>query len=340
MAWYNENWQYRKKITITGQTGASTNYQIKLLIGESSGATGEDFDLGSNSEDFPSAKNDGGDLRFTDSDETTLLDFWVESVTGATPNRLATVWVKVTDDLGSNQDIYCYYGNSSSPASGSNGDDTFILFDDFDGDSLDTDKWATSDNGGGARSFSGSVMTQSTTSGGQRKIKPQSNSFGKISYEGLHKTDGTRRSFEVSGIEKDASNQIQIFYDAFYKDNKDGWLATALIAGSWQANVLLESRSTGDSVWRVITNNNKDTNGNLGVYDVNRVSKGTTSYAVNLGSSVALSFLGGRYIDANTTLETDWVFIRKIISTEPAFNTAGSEEENTKNTTDFFQFIN
>ena len=109
-------------------------------MGESSGATGEDFDVGGNSANFPSVKNDGGDLRFTASDGTTLLPFWVESVSGTTPNRVANVWVKVSADLGSNQDIYIYYGNSSA-TNGSNGDNTFDFFDDFEGTSIDTNKW-------------------------------------------------------------------------------------------------------------------------------------------------------------------------------------------------------
>jgi len=47
----------------------------------------------------------------------------------------------VADDLGSNVDIYCYYGNSVA-SNVSNGDNVFDLFDDFDG-SLDTNKWTT-----------------------------------------------------------------------------------------------------------------------------------------------------------------------------------------------------
>lgn len=138
MAWLN-NWKYRKKITITGQTGAGSNYQVKLKVGESSGASGENFDVRNRCVSFPSAKNTSGDIRFTDNDGSTLLDFWVESVTGTTPNRLATIWVEVADDLGSNVDVYCYYGGVTTNVS--NGDNTFNFFDDFDDDSLDETKW-------------------------------------------------------------------------------------------------------------------------------------------------------------------------------------------------------
>ena len=67
-AWLT-GYNYRKQINLTGQTGAGTNYQVKLLIGESSGAAGEDFDLASHCTDFPN------DFKFTDNDETTQLDY-------------------------------------------------------------------------------------------------------------------------------------------------------------------------------------------------------------------------------------------------------------------------
>ena len=133
-------WAYRKKITISGSTGAGTNYQVLLKVGESSGATGADFNLGGLSAKFPSGKNDGGDLRFTAADGVTLQDFWVESVTGNSPNRVAYVWVEVSADLGSNQSIYCYYGNPNA-TNVSNGDNTFLFFDDFDDGVVNTSKW-------------------------------------------------------------------------------------------------------------------------------------------------------------------------------------------------------
>lgn len=91
-AWLT-GYDYRKEITITGQSGAGTNYQVLLKIGSSSG---RDLHLDGNASNFPN------DIAFTDSDETTELDYWVEDPT-ADPIR---VWVEVTDDLGSNVTIY------------------------------------------------------------------------------------------------------------------------------------------------------------------------------------------------------------------------------------------
>jgi hypothetical protein len=107
-------WEFSKSISINGSVGAGTDYQVLLKIGESSGASNFDFELENKSEIFPATTDDGGDLRFTADDAETLLPFWVEKVDGISPNRTAHVWVKVSSNLDSNQDIYCYYGNDSA----------------------------------------------------------------------------------------------------------------------------------------------------------------------------------------------------------------------------------
>jgi hypothetical protein len=118
MAWPN-GYTYRKQIILTGYTGAGTNFQVKLSIGNSSGGN---FNLVGHCTSFPN------DIIFTDSGGNTQLSYWIEDMT-ANP---ITAWVKVTDDLGSNRNIYIYYGKSA--VSQSNGTNTFIFFDDFSGD--------------------------------------------------------------------------------------------------------------------------------------------------------------------------------------------------------------
>ena len=130
-AWLS-GYSYRKLITITGQSGAGTGYQVFLKVGESSGSSGADFHIESHAENFPN------DIRFTDNDETTELAYWLEKTEGSSPNRVAYFWVKVNDNLDSNQDIYIYYGNSSA-GSASDGEATFIFFDDFE--TIEATKW-------------------------------------------------------------------------------------------------------------------------------------------------------------------------------------------------------
>jgi len=130
MAWLT-GWSYRKSHGITGSVGAETEYQMKIVAHYGSGSdSGVDVYLDSKSE------TDFGDIRFTDGDGSTELSYWMES---KTDSDVAVFWVKVTDDLDSNQTIYIYYGKSGETTT-SNGGNTFLFFDDFSGD---LSKWNT-----------------------------------------------------------------------------------------------------------------------------------------------------------------------------------------------------
>lgn len=108
------NWVYRKEIAIAHtDDGAQSNYQIKLLVGESSGSGTNNVHCAGHL-----AYSDYRDLRFTASDGTTLCDYWIESLSGSTPNQVATVWIKVPSIAAhpNNTTIYMYYGNSGASA--------------------------------------------------------------------------------------------------------------------------------------------------------------------------------------------------------------------------------
>ena len=82
------------------------------------------------------ARLDYGDVRFTDSDGTTLLNYWME--------KDGTFWAKVPSIPASSQKtIYMYYGNSGAESE-SNIKNTFIIGDDFNDNSMDT-SWSTED---------------------------------------------------------------------------------------------------------------------------------------------------------------------------------------------------
>jgi len=108
------HWRYRESITINNTDNYSNliNYQIKIPI---------TYDL--------SMQSDFDDIRFTDSDGTTLIDYWLESKIDSTS---ATFWIEIPDiTASSTKTIYMYYGNSRA-RSDSNGPATFIFFDDFE----------------------------------------------------------------------------------------------------------------------------------------------------------------------------------------------------------------
>lgn len=126
-----EGWTYRKQITLYSNWDVQ-DYPIKIKLMYESG---EDNDntiyLNQHS------KTDFGDIRFTDSDKVTLLDYWIEELN---QSDYCIVWVEIPNiTSGENRIIYIYYGNDEA-TSISNGFNTFLEFDNFDDGVLDN-KW-------------------------------------------------------------------------------------------------------------------------------------------------------------------------------------------------------
>jgi hypothetical protein len=105
--WFNESWKYRKKLLID-----NTNANLGVVSEQLT-----DFpilvNLNSGNFDYSKAKADGSDIRFTDSDALTLLDYQIE--TWDTEGE-SFIWVKIPQiDINSNTDnFYIYYGNSDA----------------------------------------------------------------------------------------------------------------------------------------------------------------------------------------------------------------------------------
>ena len=118
MSWLT-GWTNRKSHLITGATGAGNDYQVKIIVNYGSGS-----DSGNSVYCSSNCGQVFGDIRFTGSDGTTSLPYWMEKKTDATS---AVFWVKVLADLSSNQTIYVYY-NKPSETTTSNGTDTFDAF--------------------------------------------------------------------------------------------------------------------------------------------------------------------------------------------------------------------
>lgn len=105
--WYNSAWKYRRKVTFDNTTSnigvtseALTDFPVLLK-------------LSSSNIDYANTQNSGQDIRITDSNGTTLLNYeiekWDESGT-------SYVWTKVPSvDIDSSTDyVYVYYGNSAA----------------------------------------------------------------------------------------------------------------------------------------------------------------------------------------------------------------------------------
>jgi len=309
-------WRYRCRITIAGSSGAGTGYQVLLKVGESQGATGCDFHLGGLSAKFPSQKNDGGDLRFATSDGTAFVNFWVEKVEGTSPNRVAYVWVKVSADLGTNQDILIYYGNPNA-TNASNGDNTFLFFDDFEGTSLNTNKWSTEWLYGASYSISNSVIT--ITSAGTRPY--------------IHSLQNFNAPFAIEALVQKINSDIEFcwFVTGPFKGSADNAPTTAyqLVDAVWLSPESVAFYKSSDKNWSLLVTAPQSiaagwhkmrvfqkTNGLEGDIDaVKTISSTDTSYQ---SGNICLS---QRELNGDQSA-FDYIFVRKYVSPEPAFSSA------------------
>ena len=133
-------WQYRRQVNISGGVEQLSDCQVRVEVPWSSGML-----------------QDYGDIRFTSSDGTTLLPYWIE----ISDSTSAKVWVKVPSIPAGGATVYVYYGNPDA-TSASSGDDTFVFFDDFSGSSW-ADKW-TLRNGTAPTEANGLISLVGSTS--------------------------------------------------------------------------------------------------------------------------------------------------------------------------------
>jgi biopolymer transport protein ExbB len=123
-AWWNDEWQLRKKITLdTSASGANITDAIgtvpvlvRLHVGNFR---------------FGQAKEDGGDLRFIAADDKTPLKHHIEKYDSLLGE--AFVWVQVPDlPAGAKTDVWLYYGNKkavpSNDAKGTYDADTLLVY--------------------------------------------------------------------------------------------------------------------------------------------------------------------------------------------------------------------
>lgn len=101
--WYNSDWDYRKNITFDNSAQASNlvNFPVQVAL------TSSNFD-------FSKAKTNGEDIRFTDSNGTTLLDYEIEKWDQA--GEQAWIWVNVPqiNSSSTTDSVYMYYGNAAA----------------------------------------------------------------------------------------------------------------------------------------------------------------------------------------------------------------------------------
>lgn len=321
MAWLS-GWSYRKEISVTGQSGAGTDFQVVFDIGDSAGG---DFHLEGHCTNFPE------DIEVTDNDGTTLLKFYIPDKT-ADPIEM---WVKVADDLGSNQTIYVYYGKSGATTN-SNGPDTFISH--FDGDSTG---WTEVDPNSHI-SFANNRLEWAGLHRGEDAYVYQSASVNDdvIIEFTFKQTAADAAAVAALGVASDmvddwfhVDNGIQSFgnyYSTTYFNQAQKQVSDVRTEGTPNITYLLDTQYWIRSI--------VDRSGNLATSLYSNAARtsqvGSTSIISlsDLSATLQYSMLmssfntGGVYADRACSGWLDDFRVRKYLATEPAFSSAGSEE--------------
>jgi hypothetical protein len=312
MAWL-DGWSYRKSVTLSRASGVVTNYQMKLLVGESSGATGEDIDCGG------LCLTTFNDIRFTKSDGLTYLDYWIESISGTTPNQLATIWIEF-DSIGTTDTtFYMYYGNSSATAY-SNGPNTFLFFDDFA--SLDTTtKWQVMAGSATATTDGSLTVLQVTSNDANADCLDSRTTWG----------PGNAVRARLKSDHYNSTSYLEIFsfmkasnwYGAcsYYCHTSAGVEGDIGIIGASPVSYTMGSYWTAgeyhiEDILHLAASNNKVYIDGILVVDDTSTSTGSDPRLIR--------FYTGQ---ANAQVRCDWVLVRQCLETEPVWGSWGTQEE-------------
>ena len=131
--WLDSNWNYRTGLTVfnNNNVDALNDYQVvfnldtKYLV------------------DSGKVLSSGNDLRFTDSDGLTLLDYFIHTDLNNVNTR---IFIKIPEvGADSQKKIYMYYGNPSAEVASS--ENALDFYDDFEDGIIDSTKWPTQSTG-------------------------------------------------------------------------------------------------------------------------------------------------------------------------------------------------
>jgi len=214
-------WSYRKSHTIVGSTaGAQTYYQVPIQVD-----FGEGVDQGNIVYLNGRCNLDFGDIRFTATDGTTELDYWIEKYEAG---KEALFWVEIDaiPEYPQETTIYVYYGNEAALTT-SSGEETFLLFsqDGLNGWIKESgDNWDTIDVGGRYGAVLSSSAADDDYDTIYRDFYPkQGFRYSVDTFFGVDTYGSWRYSYKVNIVDKDTGtydDSIHLFYrvdDGTYK---------------------------------------------------------------------------------------------------------------------------
>lgn len=313
MGWLT-GWTYRKSHTINPATGAGVNYQKKIVVHYGSGSdSGEDVYLNGK------CRTDFGDIRFTDNDEVTELDYWMEE---KVDSDYAIFWIEVADSLESSAvTIYIYYGNATATYTDTftdlqHGENTFPFFDNFG--TVDQTKWNFYLGDQGDATSDGNILTLSKDNNENVNMHSDSSFSYPLRLRGRVNL-GIHRTYNYFGLHNAVENSYLI--SMFFGDDAEATLCRD--SGSSSFDYGFPTTGTFENVFVKIDIAWKD--GSKATFDIDDGSQ-TKEYAISQVPDDLMNAFAQIYFNSPNVLKLDWVFISKYVEPEPAHGDWGAEE--------------
>ena len=289
-------WSYREPVNISSSS-VLTDYQVNVTVDTAGLILDSKMQL------------DGDDIRFTDSDGTTLLNYGIESGINTDTTK---IWVNVSSVSTSGTTIYMYYGNLSA-SSVSNGTATFEFFDDFD--NVDNWEYQTFYNWGDNH-------TIFSVSNGSLVITSSDNNRAGPTTKAAQLSQGQK--FEARVVTRSGSaNTIQLLYQSYGNTYENIPYAPNVY------EVWIAQNHVGTKLYGPGPGEDVSSNPYIEYMTTDYVHFGTREkgevYNENSAWDTA-NFKLAFYTYSLGTIEIDWVFVRKYVCSEPGV-TIGSEEE-------------
>jgi len=301
MIWFS-GFDKRRPVTIDSSNSLN-NYQVKIDVSY-------DSDMSS----------DFSDLRFTDSDGTTELNYWLEDYA---PSSSATVWVNVPSIPSGSKDIYMYYDNQTPVSSASDGDATFIWFDQFDTDtsgdyilenyaSYNSNGWM--EIGPGSKDNSKGRLSLDFSDHG---IPPMNSGIIEFVYNPLGidgKTEGRTDSFNLYG---DCSNNDQYYW------SKSNYASPRHKIRKYIGGIIVDDYSDSENLDYSDFDNQVELIWKDDYFEVK--INGATDISLSCSNNAPISVSYPSWYTWQGKFKFDEVRIREYSSSEPS-TTVGSEE--------------
>jgi outer membrane protein assembly factor BamB len=263
--------------------------------------------------DYSKCESDGSDIRFSGIDPYDTLDYWIEEWNY---NGDSKIWVEIdTIPTGGNICGYVYYNVGGSPTTESDGDETFELFDDFEGTVLDANKWETISSPGVVVANSEVIVTGGGGIVNNRCVR------SKIAWQSPIAIR-SKSKITVSG---------EAVYPLAHGTHGESFPSTKM--GRWSSASRYASYSSGNYQYTGTSNDFFS----YQIHEIRRLPASIAFYFNDVltlthtgiipGATAILNVLPACVIAPSTQVTSDWILIRKYADPDPTFQ-LGAEEPN------------